>query len=332
MFVFYFILSMKFKSKQGLKILLVVLLVSSVLIVPWFIRSMSLYNALCYHPLLMSGCEPVTDVEIPKVDGLEFAGRLEKTGTEANVWDIGILNYLDFAVGWPVLLLFIFGISSIFGSKGKMNMMVLSWILVMIPIFYLSTTQIFGAAARAEDTARYTLPLVAPLAIIAGIFIGDLLEWMKKYSKFLGIIVVAAILVSPLLITQQKLDTMKGVKNFSEGFFKGCDWIEKNTPEDSILFSVYAHHTMYFCNRRSIRYLPDSEEIQISNNDTAYEHLKLHGFDYVFVQAFTLSYDAYSEVTTMDFLNYLENSDKFEKVLDNTNVYGNSGVILYKVL
>lgn len=331
MIIFYFLLSRKYKSLKNFKTLLIIIAISGIIIVPWFARSLILYNAVCYHPLLMNGCDPVTDVTIPKVEGLEFAGRLDTTGTEASVWDIGLLNYFNFALGWVVLMLVVFGITGMFVKK-KTNLMLISLILVFIPVFFMSNTNIFGAAARAEDTARYTLPMVLALAAIAGIFLEDIFDAVKKYNKVLAIGIIALLLVSPLIVMQQKLETMKGVKSFSEGFFNGCDWIKKNTPTDSIIFSVYAHHTAYFCDRMSVRYLPDSEEIQISNNDTAYEHLKLHGIDYVYIQAFTISDKPYSEVTTLDFLNYLNSSDKFEKILDNTNVYGNSGVILYKVL
>lgn len=332
MLAFYFIISKKFKSKKAFKTAIIILVMFAAIVVPWLLRSLILYDAVCYHPVLMSGCDPVHDVEIPEIEGLEFAGRLDQSGTEANVWDIGLLNYFDFAFGITTMIFVLFGIAGLIAKKKNMNLMHLSWILVLIPIFYLSTTNAFNAAARAEDAARYTLPLVAPLAALAGIFLTDVFEWTKKYSKYLAIIIVGLMLIMPMLSAYNKAEGMKSVKAFSDGFFEGCDWIEKNTPENSLLFSVYAHHTMYFCNRKAIRYLPDSAEIQITNNDTAYEHLKLHGFDYVFVQAFTLSYDAYSEVTMVDFLNYMEESEKFERVLDNTNVYGNSGVILYKIL
>lgn len=331
--ILYFLLSMKFKEIKNWKIAATILLILGVMILPWMIRSLILYNGICYHPLLLQGCDPVLDKDIPKLEGLEFAGRIQETGTEVSVWEIGLLNYYNFAFGWSVLILFIFGIASFLVKKPKMSVFLASWLLIFIPIFLLSSTsEFFGSTGRAEDTARYTLPLVIPIAMIAGVFIEDLLESVKKYSKIISIIFAILILFSLLFYAQQKLDTMRNVKEFSPGFFEGCDWIRQNTPEDSILFSIYAHHTMYYCNRKSISFLPDNAEIQLTNNDTAYEHLKLHEFDYVFVQAFTLSDIAYREVITTSFLNYLETSDKFEKVYDNTDVYGNGGIRLYKLL
>jgi hypothetical protein len=210
--------------------------------------------------------------------------------------------------------------------------MFLAWLIIFIPIFYLSTTEIFGATGRAEDTARYTLPMVVSFAAIAGIFVESMFDSLREYNKILGAVFIILISVALVLSVQPKLDTMKSVKGFSEGFFNGCNWIQKNTPADSIIFSIYAHHTMYFCNRESISALPDDAEIQLTNNDTSYEHLKLHGFNYVYIQAFTISTENYREAISTSFLDYLNTSDKFEKVLDNTNVYGNGGVILYKIL
>ncbi|MFW9972924.1 MAG: ArnT family glycosyltransferase [Candidatus Odinarchaeota archaeon] len=331
--VLYFLLSMKFKKIKNWKILITILIVFGVMISPWIIRSLILYNSICYHPILLQGCDPVLDKEIPKLEGLEFAGRIQETGTEASIWKIGLINYYNFAFGWTVLILFIFGTGSFLVKKPKMSVFLVSWLLIFIPIFLLSTTsEFFGSTGRAEDTARYTLPLVIPIAMIAGIFVEDIFKSLKKYGGVISIIFAILLLFSLLFYAQQKLDTMKNIKGFSAGFFEGCKWIKENTPKDSIFFSIYAHHTMYYCNRESISFLPDNAEIQLTNNDTAYEHLKLHGFDYVFIQDFTLSNTPYREAISTSFLNYLESSDKFEKVYDNTNIYGNSGVRLYKLL
>jgi len=331
--VLYFLLNVKFKEIKNWNILITILIMFGVMILPWVIRSLILYNSICYHPILLQGCDPVLDKEIPKLKGLEFAGRIQETGTEASVWKIGLLNYYNFAFGWTVLILFIFGIASFLVKKSKMSILLASWLLIFIPIFLLSTTsELFGSTGRAEDTARYTLPLVIPIVMIAGIFVEDLFESLKKYSKAISMIFAILLLFSFLFYAQQKLDTMRNIKMFSSGFFEGCNWIKENTPENSIFFSIYAHHTMYYCNRKSISFLPDNAEIQLTNNDTAYEHLKLHGFDYVFIQEFTISNIAYREAISTSFLNYLEMSNKSEKVYDNTNIYGNSGVRLYKLL
>ena len=330
--ILYFLLSMKFKKIVNWKTMLLILIVSVVIVSPWIARSLLLYNAVCYHPILLKGCDPTTDVEIPKLQGLEFAGRIEKTGTEASVWDIGFLNYADFAFGWAALLLFIFGIANLIVDRKKTNLLFVSWFLIFIPIFYMSTIEVLGATGRAEDTARYTLPLIISMAAIARIFVEDIFESLKKHSRAFGALLVIILLVPLVFFAQQKLDTMKGVKGFSVAFFQGCNWVEKNTPKDSILFSIYAHQTMYFCDREAISFLPDNAEIQLTNNDTSYEHLKLHGINYVFIQAFAVSNVAYREVITTSFLNYLDSSGKFKKVYDNTATYGNSGVIVYQVL
>lgn len=332
LFLVYLFLSKKFRDKKMLKTFGIILLVSSVIIIPWFIRSMVLYDAMCYHPVLMSNCDPKLDVDIEKIEGLEFEGRIREAGMEANIWKLGLLNYASFAYGTIMFILLIFAFANAYLKKQNIDKYLISWVILIIPILLISTVELLGSTGRAEDTARYSLQLVIPFAMMTGFFVKNVYEKIKSKSKIFAIIFIAIFLLWTMSMTIGRSSEMYAVKQFSPGFFEACEWVKENTPDDSVLFTIYAHHAMYHCERMSRSGLPDKEEILLTDNYTSYEHLKLHGINYVFIPVFSVSEEKYKENFPIDFVRYLDASAEFEKVLDNTQTYGANGVIIYKVL
>jgi hypothetical protein len=305
--------------------LLIILAIAASIATPWFVRNLILFDGLCYGPFK---CEAVIDVEIPEMKGLEFAGRIQEVGTEMGMMKMGILNFSRFAFGWAIPVLFLFGLVTIVKRRRAIDTFLILSVGIFILIF------LFGAAARAEDTARFLVPAIPSIAIIGGLFVAEAYNYIRKYSTAIAVIFVIALISAAWIYGQGKLDTMIKVKQFSPGFLEGCDWIKANTPPDAVIFTIYSHHTSYKCERKatSLSGAPDKEEIQLTNNNTAYEHLKLHGFDYVYVQQFTVTMAPYRETISAAFLRYLETSPHFEKVYDNTDRYGQNGVRLYEIL
>ena len=133
-----------------------------------------------------------------------------------------------------------------------------------------------------------------------------------------------------------EVKNMQRVKQFSPGFIEACEWIKKNTPENVTIAAVYSHPVEYNCYRKAvaIQNLPDGNLIRLWANDTSYEHLKKWKIDYVLIEGFTIVPDSsfHPESEPMNFVRYLENSENFEKVYDNTWKYGfRGGVRIFKV-
>jgi len=310
-----------FRKKRNWKIILTIILIAAILVSPWIIRNVVSFGGICYGP---TDCKAITDIPIIHDESLQFAGKNTGGGTEGSVMSIGIMNYASFAFGWLLLFLSLFGISNAIVDKKKINIFMLIVMLSIFPIF-------FFYSSRAEDAARWTLPMVIGMASLAGIFLSKSYSWLKKKNIILAMIIIAIVIMGSWYIGQEKLNTMESVKAFSSGFFHACDWVKVNTPTDSLLLSIYAQQTAYNCNRRVSTAVPDLYEIMLTNDNTAYTRLKAHGYDYIFVMVGLITQEAYSESFSYDFYQYLATSDNYELVFDNTQVYGQSGVLIFKV-
>lgn len=315
------------------KTLLIILAVSAVVLAPWLARNMAVYDKLCFNPIPISAdCSPKYDVTLAPYTGEgSNLGASAQTGTGASVAKMGFPAYFNFAFGWAVAILLFFGLASLGAKKNRLSLFVGAWFFIFLVVMLQQS--FFGG--RAEDTPRYTLFGFASLAILVGLFANDGFEFLKKVHNkigvLLGVIFILFILSSLWIYGADKLGTMGQVKAFSPGFFDACSWVDRNTPANSYVFATYAQQVAYHCNRNSTVNLPDQGFIQLTNNDTAYEHLKLHGFNYVFVPQFTLSIVPYGESISLNMLNYLESSPHFQKVYDNSNRYQDY-VLVFRVL
>lgn len=315
----------------SLKILLIILAISAALLAPWLVRNLVLYNGFCYS-FLPGDCSPKYDMTLSPYTGEgSNLGAAAQSGTGASVVKMGFPAYFNFAFGWAVAILMFFGLASLAAKKDKLSLFVGAWFFIFLVV--LLQQSFFGG--RAEDTPRYTLFGFVSLAILAGIFANDGFDFLKKFrgkiGLVFGIIFIILVLSSLWIYGSDKINTMRSVKAFSPGFFDACSWVDRNTPKDSYVFSTYAQHIAYHCNRNSTTNLPDQGFIQLTNNDSAYEHLKLHGFNYVFVPSFTVSIVPYGESISLKMLSYMETSGKFQKVYDNSDRYQDY-VLVFKVL
>ncbi|OGI12564.1 hypothetical protein A3K64_01510 [Candidatus Micrarchaeota archaeon RBG_16_36_9] len=314
----YFVLD----KKRNFKNIFIIFIIVVLILLPWFLRNILFFGNLCYGPL---ECNDVIDVNIQKL-GLSFEGGLPQEGTNVDILKLGLINFSSFAFGLPIFILLLFGIVNALQKKGDKDTFLLLSLFVFVLIFFL------GGGARSEDTARFLVPAVVGISMICGSFIDDLYAAGKKYNKYLSVFGILVILITVSFFGYEKLSGMTQVKQFSKAFFEACSWIKKNTNSTDLIFSIYSHQATYTCDRISTATTPDKEEIQLTNNDTSYQHLKLNGFDYVFVQGFAVSQVAYRDSISISFLNYLSNSQNFKKVFDNTDVYSNGGMLVFKVL
>jgi 4-amino-4-deoxy-L-arabinose transferase-like glycosyltransferase len=326
--IIYFLINFyKNINKDTIKLIATIFLIGLLVVTPLIIRNLSLFSDICYKTFSINkkNCEPLFLEQPNKIEDLEFDGRNTGSGTEAGLLSFGILNYFLFASGLTITLLFLFGLGFlIVKRREKIFKISLAMILSTLPILYFSLD-------RAEDTARYLLPMNLGIIMIVGYLVNEIYKKSKDYNKYLAYAVIAVVLLSLWVYGQEKIDTMYIVKGFSPGFLDGCNWIRENTAEEAVLFSTYEYHTRYQCNR-NVAVSSDKEEILLSFNDTSYEHIKFNGINYIFVLRGLISEGKFSENYPVEFINYIENSNKFKKVYDNSDVYGQNGIIIYEVL
>ena len=128
-------------------------------------------------------------------------GRTHEVGTEVSMFKMGIINYLNFAYGevWFVPLLFILGVFLFLLRKSKLDVLTLLIFVSFFPVFYITFP------GRAEDTARFILPLVPIISLISANYLSKLYETIEKVKEssqwfvLVGLLFIDALVVSNLL-------------------------------------------------------------------------------------------------------------------------------------
>lgn len=157
-------------------------------------------------------------------------------------------------------------------------------------------------------------------------------------TKNLALSIIILVLAIGFAGGVAKLATMYQVKQFSPLFFTACDWVKSNTPEDSVLSTVWTYRTAYSCQRNVAGSSPD---MALSNNVTQIlSTAKKIGVTHIFVQKFSLSSQSLSEAYPISYVRLLEaNPDHFNKVFENGDDLetcigegGCDGNILYQIV
>lgn len=296
--------------------------IALLIIGPWYMRNFLIFNTpLCGFPGFPTNlCERTpTDPAYTNVERVPAAG-----GTDVPLLQMGLVNFIDFAYSLPLFVISIFGIIYIFLRKREVDKFIMFLILVLI--FILGQQSWGGAEYRTEDFARYMVPSIIPLALVGYIYSAAVYNLLSKYHKFLGVIFIAAVLFFSFSAIKSKADVMRSVKQFSTGFFEGSKWIKENTPEDSIILSLWTHQTVYTAQRQS--YWPQELYIPIFTyeNETSVQMIKENGFDYIFVQKWSIVEGPFYQGYPASFVSWLDSSVSFEKA------YENSDVLIYKVV
>jgi len=275
-------------------------------------------------------------------------GRTEEVGTEVSLLKMGLINYLDFAYGtfwfipW-VILIFFCGLFLIIKRIEKRDIFLIFIFISFLPVFKIIYQ------GRAEDTARYTLTLIPPIALIAGNYLKYLYDFIKKYIKQFAIIVFIVIIVLSFFNMKSKLDVARhcdssgncvGYKMFSPLFFEACDWVKKNLPEDTRLGGVvWGSATVYNCQRDTGGGGPDV--VYSKNLTLALSVLKMQNVTHLFIQKFSIGWndEKLADKYPISYIEFLENDpDHFKKIYENgpllqqcKQMGGCDGSIIYEV-
>ncbi|MEM7821753.1 MAG: glycosyltransferase family 39 protein [Candidatus Aenigmatarchaeota archaeon] len=294
-------------------------LISSAILLPFYLRNIYYYKGLCYLPYTPSFFEkiPLLSSKGCNIDNYqdkyEFSGRVEQTGTEANVFSIGLTSYLDFAYGnlFITVVGFFCGLLLLIFERKKIDVFVLFVLLSFVPIFMVSI-------GRAEDTARYTLGAAFGVALVCGIWFDKMSEFLNKNFKYMGVLIFVFILFYCYLTLVNRLSVLTSVKKFSPTFFEACDWVKKNLTEDSRLMTIWVYRAIYNCQRDGIGNQPD---IALSKDvNLTLQAAKANGITHLFIQKFSIDPQNrhFLENYDLEFVEFLEaHPEHFVKVYQN---------------
>ncbi|MCD6478159.1 MAG: glycosyltransferase family 39 protein [Candidatus Aenigmarchaeota archaeon] len=257
-------------------------------------------------------------------------------GTGATIFNMGLLNYIQFAYGLVTFIFFSIGFSYLLLKRNKKNITVLLWLLVWgFILFYVTRS------GRAEDAARNMIYTTVPFGLMSGIGIERTYKFLKGYGKDAGKVIallfIFIIVIFGIFSIHTKAESLRPVKQFSSAFFKGCDWIRRNTPEDSLMLTLWQHRAEYACKRDTIYVSePGGKDMVFLGNDTSYKIMKKMGVNYIYIQKFSIRPGKESESYPWIFVKYIRSSDHFKKVYEYPDNCMNTNeqdcVIVYKVL
>lgn len=262
--------------------------------------------------------------------------QLHTSGTYAGIFQYGILNYIQFSYGLGVFVFIVMGLSYLFYRKKRDDIIILLWIALLFASIYYYTGE-----GKVESLSRWLLAAMPLFAISAGISAEKIYDFLRSYGenmgKVIGILFIFMIVIFGLSSANAKAASLEPIKTWSPAFVKGCDWIRRNTPEDSKIVSIWQHHGMYQC-KRDVYWagLPNKNTIVLYSNDTSYDLLKMEEMDYIYFQKFSIAFEKTAEVYPVEFVRYVQNSDKFEKVYEYPEncmmSQGNDCVVVYKII
>jgi hypothetical protein len=225
---------------------------------------------------------------------------------------MGLTNYLNFAYGdlWFIIFAFCAGLFLLLTKRNELTVFLVIILLLYLPVFF------YYSIYRAEDAARWAMPWIPLVALVASMFFDDVYKFIKTYQKYIAFIIFIIVIYFSYQNFSQKLAVMAQVKQFSPSFFEACNWIKANTPKDSLISTVWVYRTAYSCQRRAATSLAD---LVMSKNETyMLEVAKAYGIDYIFIQKFSLSNEPMNERFPVDYVQFLEDHpDHFKKVYEN---------------
>ncbi|MBI2084147.1 MAG: glycosyltransferase family 39 protein [Candidatus Aenigmarchaeota archaeon] len=320
---------LKLYVKKFLFLLIIIALVFG----PFVLRNLELYNTIaCYEipfaPIDQSGCDLKTFEEVRAFDVRNLSGS-----TESDILKVGLVSFVDFAYGnyWFVLVGLFGGFALFLTQQNKVNSLFLIMLFLVIFIIY-------GSYSRAEDVARQILFWSGILALISAVYWGEIYKLLEKYNKYLGIVILVAIVFLSYQNITEKVKTMENAKRFSPEFFQACDWVKSNLSKDIILMTFWGYRASYSCERIIS---PGWADIRLNDDPADIVRVaEMHGITHFFIQKFSITQEPSRESYSVAFVKLLEdNPDKFEKLYENGPPFDQclqqglcNGNIIYKVV
>jgi len=243
-----------------------------------------------------------------------FVGQAIPIGTEASAFSIGLMNYFEFAYAstFFTILPFITGLILFYLKRDKTSILV----FITFLIFAILLAEV--GRGRAEDAARYTLGFASFVAFVTAYFYKELFEFVEKHFKYLGYLILLAVVAFSFSVVNARLDTLYKVKVWDPSFFEACKWIKENTLSNSTISTIWGHNGAW-CSDRNMG--PALADILLSNDlNYTLKILKENKIDYLWIQKSSIDplNRGYADNYPSRFIQMLINNPQyFVKVYEN---------------
>lgn len=149
--------------------------------------------------------------------------------------------------------------------RGSLVLLLAAIIILAYFIFYIR---------GAED--RWLFPISLSLVAFTGLGVDYVYKFIKKYSKYLAVILIIAVLIFGAYTQFKIADPL--IKNKKESFLQmkqGFEWIRDNTPQDSLVIGQGIQVYVVYYGERMYQKLPENES-EVNSIDADY--LVVHAF------------------------------------------------------
>jgi len=319
--LWYLYLRSKEKSPLLFRSTILAVVIALVISGPWFARNLSLFGTVeCGFPVFSD--------QACKIEPGETGQRLDRLpnvgSTEQTLLQYGLTNYIEFSYSLILFFLAVCGLFLVFVRRNKLD----RFAILMFITFGLLLTYFAADVAfyRVEDFSRQMLLSILAFGFLSFLFIDEIINTANKHHKHIGVIVILVVLFISFSSAKAKGEVMISVKKFSAGFYEASNWIKANTPQDSILLSLWGHQTAYTTERKTYWVTPkDAGIVLASRNQTGIDTMKKYGLDYIFVQKWSIYQGDYYQGYPDAFVNWIASNPAFTKEFENAET------VVYKI-
>ncbi|MFH1228887.1 MAG: glycosyltransferase family 39 protein [Candidatus Aenigmatarchaeota archaeon] len=256
------------KDRKYLKLALIATIVAVVLIAPFFIRNIILYNYPYVFFINSFFKEP--------------AGAAHWTGIDLNkILSQPMLTIQDYAsnIGWLSIVMMIFGLSYFFmemrGKKVSKEM----FLFVTLAFIFIAIYYVFYFFDIGISEPRNIFIIFPQFAFIGGFFLYKLSEKYKMSVILIAIVVVLSVYMASTIALSTSTS-----QRYPDNYLDALKWIKLNTPQNAVIFTTYSGSVKYFAERNTIWNINELPEI-MSTSNTTYIHdtMKKYNVSYILV-------------------------------------------------
>jgi dolichyl-diphosphooligosaccharide--protein glycosyltransferase len=160
-------------------------------------------------------------------------GRLSSSGSP--IVSFFSSTYLYWMAIFAILLLAVY-LLAYYADKNHLQNIENKWVWILLSVWLLITL----VAARGQ--VRLLFATVPPIAIAAGFFVSEIVNWAKKQEKTLKIVTILAVALISMFVFAFAAQSTLSQNEYSGSMTPGqwgdaMNWVRENTPEES----VFAH-------------------------------------------------------------------------------------------
>lgn len=297
--------------RKYLKISIIALIVFAIMLAPFIMRNVMLFNYPFVEGLNVLFPEP-------------YLGPVWLTQSlikEISPVSLDLQLYIG-SFGWLITILAVFGLSYLVskkeGAAEEHNLLLFSAIFILVILLVFNFSYIAGKYILEQ---RHLTIIFPQLALLGGYFLWKL----KALNKYMVAVIILILLVSVYIGTSYAVQTST-MQRYGDSYKESLYWIKGNTDKNDIVFTTYGG-SLYYYAERGYKWMIDEFPQVMETNDSDYIYKTLkdkYNVSYILVWKSLVSSDYIVPkanligVYTYNFLNVvMQNEEKFKLVFEN---------------